>query len=362
MSSPLYRSLLWAALIPAVLAASCKTSRVNASRERTGDFGNTYQNPVWNHDFPDPNLVRSPDGFFYAYSTDVRWRASGLAGRYTVPVLRSADLVHWTFMGDAFSEKPSWKKDGGGIWAPDVTYYRHHYIMFYSYSKWGDPDPGIGVAVSDSPAGPFKDLGKLFYSQEVGVDNSIDPFLMVDDGRPYLIWGSFHGIYGIPLSGDATKTAGEKFQIADNHFEGSYIYKRGKYYYYFGSSGSCCNGQSSTYHVRVGRALSLKGPYIDEQGRPLLHGGGSLLLRADKEAGGFLGPGHNGDIETDDQGRTWIVYHAFKKMPPSESRGKGSGHGRLLLLDRIDWINGWPVIRDREPSFTPQPAPVFKHK
>jgi hypothetical protein len=49
-------------------------------------------------------------------------------------------------------------------------------------------------------------------------------------------------------------------------------------------------------------------------------------------------------------------------MSAAGSTGKGTGHGRLLLLDRVDWINGWPVIPDQEPSFTPQPAPVFKSK
>lgn len=220
----------------------------------------SYKNPVWDHDFPDPNLVKAPDGYFYAYATDVNWREDGMGGPYTVPVLRSKDLVHWQFRGDAFDKRPRWKK--GGIWAPDVTYYDHRYIMFYSFSTWGDPDPAIGVAVSNTPEGPFTDRGALFYSREIGVDNSIDPFLIVDSGTPYLVWGSFHGIYGVPLSPDATRVAGEKFRIADNRFEGSYIYKRGKYYYYFGSAGSCCDGARSTYHVYVGRALSLRGPLL----------------------------------------------------------------------------------------------------
>lgn len=317
--------------------------------------GNTYQNPVYDHDFPDPNLVKAADGYFYAYSTNIDWREEGLGGPYTIPVLRSKDLVHWTFVRDAFEKKPTWKK--GGIWAPDVTYYQHRYLLFYSFSLWGDPDPAIGLAVSNKPEGPFTDLGQLFYSREIGVPNSIDPYLMVDHGKPYLIWGSFHGIFGIPLSADATRVAGKKFQIADRAFEGSYIYKRGRYYYYFGSVGTCCDGASSTYRVLVGRATSLRGPYLDRAGRSLLEGGGTLLLQASKGEKGFAGPGHNGDIVQDDKGQDWVLYHAIDRAQPRHQNGKGTR--RPLLLDKIEWVNGWPVIGQGQPSLTPQEAPFF---
>ncbi|HEX5552937.1 MAG TPA: family 43 glycosylhydrolase, partial [Chitinophagaceae bacterium] len=196
-SKILWKLLFSGALLFNLLSLpSCETGKA-ATGDENGVPANTYQNPVWNHDFPDPNLVRSPDGYFYAYATDVNWREDGIGGPYTIPVLRSTDLADWKFIGDAFAKKPRWKKGGGGIWAPDVTYYRHHYVMFYSYSTWGDPNPAIGAAVSDKPEGPFTDLGKLFYSKEIGVANSIDPFLMVDHGKPYLFWGSFNGIYGV---------------------------------------------------------------------------------------------------------------------------------------------------------------------
>lgn len=342
-----------------MVSISCKSNKMIVGNNSKTSENKTYQNPVWNHDFPDPNLVKSPDGYFYAYSTQVNLKEDGM-GRYVVPILRSEDMVHWVLVGDAFNKKPDWKKDGGNIWAPDVTYFKNRYIMFYSYSFWDDPNPGIGVAVSDKPEGTFKDLGKLFSSKEVGVANSIDPFLMIDNDKPYLIWGSFHGIYGIPLSDDATKIAGKKFKIADNHYEGSYIYKHGKYYYYFGSIGTCCNGAASTYHVEVGRSLSMKGPYVDKEGRQLLHGGGSLLLKANSGEAGFLGPGHNGDIEKDDLGQTWIVYHAIDKRQPTHKNGEGTR--RVMLLDKVIWENGWPEIDNNQPSVKQKPAPVFKKR
>lgn len=338
---------------------SCKTNKSLSGTGQETALHKTYQNPVWNHDFPDPNLVQSPDGYFYAYSTEVYLKEDGMK-HYVVPVLRSKDLVHWALVGDAFTGKPNWKPDGGSIWAPDVTYYNGHYIMFYSYSYWDDPNPGIGVAVSDTPQGPFKDLGKLFYSKEIGVKNSIDPFLLVDEGKPYLIWGSFNGIYGVPLTKDATHIAGDKFQLADRHFEGSYIYKHGKYYYYIGSTGTCCNAAQSTYKLEVGRSLALEGPYVDKAGKSLLQGGGSLLLEANPGNTGYVGPGHNGDIERDDAGISWIFYHAIDKKQPAHKNGKGTR--RVMLLDKVYWIDGWPVIKNNEPSVSKTAAPIFYNK
>src|SRR5919112_930486 len=76
-----------------------------------------------------------------------------------------------------FLNQPAWKSEGG-IWAPDATFYNDTYFLYYSFSTWGDKDPGIGVATSKKPEGPFTDHGKLFLSKEIGVDNSIDPFFI----------------------------------------------------------------------------------------------------------------------------------------------------------------------------------------
>ncbi len=66
---------------------------------------------------------------------------------------------------------------------------------------------------------------------------------------------------------------------------------------------------------------------------------------------GFVGPGHNGDIFTDDAGDTWMLYHAFDK---------DKGYKRMMLLDKIEWIDSWPYILNNQPSFTPHKGPVFK--
>lgn len=61
---------------------------------------------------------------------------------------------------------------------------------------------GIGMATAHRPEGPFKDHGKLFRSNEIQIQNCIDPFYIEDKGKKYLFWGSFHGIYGTELTAD----------------------------------------------------------------------------------------------------------------------------------------------------------------
>ncbi len=329
------------------------TSCTSSQDERVPVVNNqagVYTNPVFSHDFPDPNLVKGTDGYFYAYSTEADWTNAGIGGgRRIIPILRSKDLMKWDIVGAALNKKPDWKTDGG-IWAPDVTYNNGVYLLYYSFSTWGDPNPGIGVATSTNPQGPFNDLGKLFLSQELGVDNSIDPFLFVEGSKLYLFWGSFHGIYGIELSADGTKITGTKFQVAGNAYEGSYIYKRNNFYYYIGSTGSCCEGVNSTYKVLVGRSANLMGPYVDEQGKSLMDNGGTLLLQRNS-ANGFVGTGHNGDIITDNAGTTWMLYHAFENKPGANQR--------VMLLDKISWNNDWPVMQGSQPTTGVQTGPVF---
>ncbi len=327
-----------------VFFTSCKVEKASTSNIAT------YQNPVFNHDFPDPNLVKGTDGYYYAYSTQANWSSENFGGPYTIPIIRSKNLVEWKVVGDALLKKPDWKL-AGGIWAPDATFHNNMYYLYYSFSTWGDPNPGIGVSTSDKPEGPFRDYGKLFLSKEVDVDNSIDPVFFEDGGKPYLVWGSFHGVYGIGLPPDGLHTQGQKFQIAGSDYEGSFIYKRDNYYYYFGSSGTCCEGAASTYHINVGRSASFKGPYLDKDGKPLLENGGTLLLQKNPGNEGFLGPGHNGDIVEDDAGQTWMVYHAFDKKNPTR---------RVMLLDKITWNNGWPEIENKQPTYESEAAPVLR--
>ena len=96
-------------------------------------------------------------------------------------------------------------------------------------SCWGGEwTCGIGVATADKPEGPFVDHGMMFRSNEIGVQNSIDPFYIEDGGRKYMFWGSFRGIYGIELTADGlkVKSGADKKQIAGTLMRGLIFIKR----------------------------------------------------------------------------------------------------------------------------------------
>ncbi|MFP5115929.1 family 43 glycosylhydrolase [Bacillaceae bacterium C204] len=309
-----------------------------------------FQNPVFKPVLADPSIIKASNGYFYAYGTEDKWDDN--KGLKYIPIVRSKNMVDWKYIGDAFAKesRPTWKD--GGLWAPDVSYFKSKYYMYYALSVWGDSSPGIGVAVSDSPEGPFTDHGKLFTSNEIGVENSIDPMLFVDKGIPYLFWGSFHGIYGVELSKDRLTIKGKPFQIAGNDFEAPYIYKHNSYYYLFDSNGSCCEGSKSTYNVEVGRSKSLKGPYKDKAGNELLYSRGTIILLG-RENSKFVGPGHNAVIK-DGNGTDWMVYHAYEKEKPWMKSGAPR---RVLMIDPIIWKNGWPSINNMEPGEEKQRVP-----
>jgi arabinan endo-1,5-alpha-L-arabinosidase len=299
----------------------------------------TYKNPVIASNLPDPTIIKATDGQFYLYATG------------SIPIYRSENLVDWTLLGTAFTRdtRPTFEPKGG-LWAPDINYINGKYVLYYSMSVWGGEwTCGIGVAVADKPEGPFTDNGKLFRSNEIGVQNSIDQYYIEEAGKKYLFWGSFRGIYAIELSDDglSLKPGAEKRQIAGTAFEGTYIHKKGDYYYLFASVGSCCEGINSTYRLVVGRSRSLLGTYVDKDGKDMMDNGFSVVISSNDR---FVGNGHCSEIVQDNAGNDWIFYHGVDVDNP---------RGRKLLLDQVKWdSDNWPYIKGGTPSLEAE-NPVF---
>jgi len=343
-----------------LLLAACSKPKETGEAEKGGAEPQPktvqFTNPVFEPILADPSIVKAGDGWYYGYGTEDNWGDG--QGNRLVPIVRSLDLAKWTLVGNAFTTKPLWKNQGG-IWAVDVVRVNNLYHMYYSYSLWGDADPGIGLAVSNSPAGPFADRGKLFLSSEIGVPNTIDPFYYEEGGKKYLFFGSYsslstQGTFAVELTADgyALKDMSDKVKIAAGDFEAVVIHKRNNYYYFLGSKGSCCSGASSTYNVRVGRSVNLLGPYLDQAGNNITQrGNGTLLLQGDAK---YAGPGHNSRIITDKKGTDWMMYHAIDKSNGTVSSGASR---RVLMLDKINWVNDWPVITNGVPSQGIQSGP-----
>lgn len=310
----------------------------------------TYINPIINFSAPDPSVIRANDGYFYLYSTETT---------KNVPIYRSKDLVNWVYMGTAFTAKtrPSWEPmSGRAIWAPEIRYFNGKYVLYYSWAIWGKPDEcHIGVATADSPLGPFTDHGCVINGKEIGVRNSIDQYYIEENGKKYMFWGSFNGIYATELTddgfavkkkADGTPTLLKK--VCNSRFEATNIYKKGDYYYLFVSIGSCCDGLNSSYRVGVGRSKDLLGPYVDDKGGDMLDGNFKLVVNKNNT---WVGPGHNSILIQDDAGTEWMIYHGYKVATVDE--------GRVVLLDRLQWSSdGWPYINYIAPSVSDL-VPVF---
>lgn len=293
----------------------------------------SYKNPVVDYSLPDPTVIKGDDGYFYLYATeDIR----------NMPIHRSKDLINWESVGTVFTKetRPTFEPKGG-LWAPDINKIGNRYILYYSMSRWGGEwTCGIGVATAEKPEGPFIDHGMMFRSSDIGVQNSIDPFYIEENGKKYLFWGSFRGIYGIELSQDGLAVApgAIKKQIAGTAYEGTYIHKRNGYYYLFASTGTCCEGLKSTYQTVVGRSDNLWGPYVDKKGNLMLENNHEILIHKNKD---FVGTGHNAELVADKNGDDWVLYHGVCVANPS---------GRVLLLDKVIWKEGWPTVKGNSAS------------
>ncbi|SHE81266.1 arabinan endo-1,5-alpha-L-arabinosidase [Mariniphaga anaerophila] len=315
------------------------------------EFNNSkYYNPVIAHNCADPSVIDDRDrtGYFYSYSTQNG--TSGASDCVYLPIYRSKDLVTWEYIADAFGEdRPQWREDSR-MWAPDINYINGKYILYYAAGLWDAPQwSASGVAVSNSPTGPFEDQGMLIGYENTGVKNSIDPnFIDTGEGK-YLFWGSFganSGIWAIELTNDglAIKAGAKKTFIGANNMEGVYIHKHSNgYYYAFTSKGLCCEGKESTYHIVVARSKNILGPYVSPAGEPLTNEGYSYTILQSSEDKLFTGTGHNAEIITDDSGQDWMPYHAYW--------AENGYNGRCMNIDKVFWDeNGWPYFKGKTSS------------
>ena len=129
----------------------------------------------------------------------------------------------------------------------------------------------------------------------------------------------------------------------DNKFEGAYVVRRDGWWYLFASTANCCAGPTTGYSVQVGRSRDLAGPYVDREGVPLTasRAGGTPTLDAERQPLGR----RRSQRRRHRPGRTGL-----DRLPRHRPRRPLPGrHGgineRPMLIDRLDWVDGWPVVR-----------------
>lgn len=305
---------------------------------------NNWQNPVLNRDFADPTVIKT-NGKFYAYAT----QGTPDGKLLNIQVASSTDMFNWKTEGDALSQKPTWPKSTSSFWAPHVLYDASikKYVLFFS-SATNDTLLGIciGIAFADLPAGPFIDKGSPLICGEGFVN--IDPMAMIDPAtkKKLLFRGSgFKPIKVQELTNDwknfRTGTTAlnlvwpGKEKDYNILLEGVWVdCQAGKYYLYY--SGDNCCGEKAHYAVMVARSDNAMGPYqrLGETNKT----GSSVILQQDTAC---LAPGHN-SIFKDRKGNKWIAYHAISRKNPGNKNGSSR---RVMLIKRIIYKNGWPVVK-----------------
>ena len=153
----------------------------------------------------------------------------------------STDMINWTDHGVVASLKSfDWVKRDNGAWAEQVVERNGKFYMYCPIHG-----NGIGVLVSNSPYGPFKDpLGKPLVWQKEHWDD-IDPTVFIDeDGQAYMYWGN-PNCYYVKLNEDMISYSGDivKLKETPEHYqEGPWFYKRNGHYYLAFASTCCPEG------------------------------------------------------------------------------------------------------------------------
>lgn len=155
----------------------------------------------------------------------------------------SKDMVNWTDHGAVIDLSVfAWARQDNDAWAAQVVERNGKFYFYGSVSvKGANPKEAIGVAVADSPLGPFKDvLGRPLVAPAAGF---IDPTVMIDDdGQAYLYWGN-PNLWYVKLNKDMVSYSGDIKRIdakPKNYQEGPWVYKRkGRYYLAYAST--CCS-------------------------------------------------------------------------------------------------------------------------
>ncbi|MBV8214093.1 MAG: family 43 glycosylhydrolase [Verrucomicrobia bacterium] len=332
----------------------------------------------WAQRCPDPAVIRSQspdDPCWYLYCTggplsEADRDTTGNLRYHWLPIYRSFDLVHWEYQGDALSRPPHYSAFGTELWAPEIHHFGDRYHLYYVVTRTVFPGTAIGVATSEHPLGPWTEAGSPVVEPHCGRGTRgamrwcYDPAIVPDaNGKRYLFYGSyFGGISARVLTPDGLSSdpSSERPITAPHRYEAANVIRRDRYYYLLASATNACNGRLTGYAVFCGRSRQPLGPYLDRNGNSLMDGrvGGTPVLT--QNGNRWVGPGHECVVE-DFAEQSWMLYHATDQNDPFFESGdngkKPKEQKRILLMDRVDWVNGWPVVRNG-PSDADQPAPI----
>lgn len=272
----------------------------------------------------DPSTIAECDGKYYTFGT-------GGGG------LISEDGWSW----HSGAERP-----GGGA-APDMLKIGDRYLCIYGATGGGLGGGHNGRILTmwnntlDPASHDFKWTAPVEVCSSDGMEDqdAIDPGLLLDPttGRLWASYGTYFGTIRLieldPTTGFRVSGNKEK-DIAIDCEATDLVYRNG-WYYLLGTHGTCCDGVNSTYNIVVGRSRSVEGPYLDNVGRDMYHGGGRMVIAArDRKTGA----GHFG--------RT-IIDEGVEVMSFHWEADFDQGGRSVLAIHPLLWKNDWPVAGDR---------------
>ena len=236
----------------------------------------------------------------------------------------SNDLVHWTKHPHVLDvTNVAWASYA--IWAPTVIDAHGKYYMFFSANDiQSDAEVGgIGLAVSDTPGGPFRDaIGKPLIDTFHNGAQPIDPFVFRDDdGQVYLFYGGWKHCNVVRLSDDLRSVKpfadGTTYKeiTPPGYVEGSFVIKRKGVYYLMWSEGGWTGPDYSVAYATGPTAL---GPFTPK---------GKILAQDMTIA---RGAGHHSVVNVPGTDDWYIVYH---RRPLNDDKGEH----RQVAIDRLSF-------------------------
>jgi len=300
-------------LLTAALVASGLASQAQAPAARAG-------NPLFQGWYADPEAAIFGKQYWIYPTFSAPYEQQVYLDAFSSP-----DLVHWTKHAHIL-DTASVKWAHRALWAPAIVAKGGKYYLFfgandYHPEKANEPPGGIGVAVADNPAGPFKDyLGKPLVGTVENGAQPIDQFVFKDaDGKYYLLYGGWQHCNIARLKDDFTGflplADGTIFKsiTPEKYVEGPLMFRRqGKYYFMWSEGGWTGPDYSVAYAV----GDSPFGPFKRV---------GKILAQDPKVC---TGAGHHSVIQVPGTDRWYIVYHRHPLGDPN-------GNHRVVCMEEM---------------------------
>lgn len=292
VSFVIQRALILSALLLGIMSgAGCRSAKTSEPPALSG-------NPIF------PGWYADPEGVVFGREF---WIYPTFSAPYNQQVFLDAfsspDLVNWTKHSrilDTNAVPWVWR----AMWAPAIVKNNGKYFLFFAGNDIQNNEQvgGIGVAVADQPAGPFKDyLGKPLIDKFHNGAQPIDQFVFKDkDGQFYMYYGGWRHCNVAKLKKDFTSfepfADGTVFQeiTPQGYVEGPFIFIRNGKYYFMWSEGGWTGPD---YAVAYAVGSSPFGPF-ERIGK---------ILQQDPAVA--TGAGHHSVLHTERSDKWYIVYH-----------------------------------------------------